>query len=53
MVFKNLFIIPDVIQNVKLQLATIIPAGTPIIVTNDTIEILPDNIDTTFNDLSK
>ena len=50
MVFKNLFTNPDIIENVKLQLAQIIPAGTPIILTNDAIEILPDNINKTFND---
>ena len=53
MVFKNLFTNPDVIEIVKLQLAPIIPAGTPIIAANDAIEILPDNTDKTFNDLSK
>ena len=53
MVFKNLFTNPDVIENVKLKLAPIIPAGTPITLANDAIEILPDNIDKTFNDLSK
>ena len=52
-VFKNFFTNPDVIENVKPQLAPIIPAGTSIIVANDAIEILPDNIDKTFNDLSK
>ena len=52
-VFKNFFRNPDVIENVKLQLAPIIPAGAPIRVVNDAIEILPDNIDKTFNDLSK
>ena len=49
MVFKNLFKNPDIIENVKLQLAQIIPAVTPITLTNDAIEILPDNIDKTFN----
>ena len=53
MVFKNLFTNPDLIENVKLKLAPIIPAGTPIIVANNTIEILPDNIDKTINDWSK
>ena len=48
--FKNLFINPDVIENVKLQLVPIIPAGIPIKLANDAIEILPDNIDETFND---
>ena len=53
MVFKNLFTNADVIENVKLKLVAIIPAGTPIIVANDAIEILPDNIDKIINDLSK
>ena len=53
MVFKNLFTNLDVIENVKLQLSPIIPAGTPMIVANNAIETLPDNIDKTFNDLSK
>ena len=52
-VFKNLFTNPDVIENVKLQLAPITPAGIPITLANDAIEILPDNIEKTFNDLSK
>ena len=52
-VFKNFFINPDVTQNVKLQLAPIIPAGTPITIAKDSIETLPDNIDKTFHDLSK
>ena len=52
-VFENPFINPHVIENVKLQLAPIIPAVTPITLTNHAIEILPDNIDKTFNDLSK
>ena len=52
-VFKNLFTNPDVIESVKLQLAPIIPAGIPITLAIDAIEILPDNIDKTFNDLSK
>ena len=52
-VFKNFFTNPDVIENVKPQLAPIIPAGAPISVANDAIEMLPDNIDKTFNDLSK
>ena len=52
-VFKNLFTNPDVIENVKPQLAPIIPAGTPITLANDAIKILPDNTDKTFNDLWK
>ena len=51
-VFKNFFTNPDVTENVKPQLAPIIPAGTPITVANNAIEILPDNIDKAFNDLS-
>ena len=47
--FKNFFINPDVIENVRPQLAPIIPAGTPITVASDAIEMLPDNIDKTFN----
>ena len=52
-VFKNLLTNPDVIEHVKSQLAPIIPAGAPIAVANDALEMLPDNIDKTFNDLSK
>ena len=52
-IFKNFFTNPDVIENVRPQLAPIIPAGAPITVANDAIEMLPDNIDRTFNDLSK
>ena len=52
-VFKNLFTNPDVTENVKLELAPIIRAGTPRTLANDAIERVPDNIDKTFNDLSK
>ena len=52
-VFKNFFTNPDIIENVKLQLAPIIPAGAPIILANYAIEMLRDNTDKTFNDLSK
>ena len=52
-VFKNLLTNLDVNGNVKLKLAPIIPAGAPVTVANDAIEILPDNIDKIFNDLSK
>ena len=41
------------IENVKLQLAPIIPGGTPVTLANDAIEMLVDNIDKTFQDLSK
>ena len=51
--FLKLFTNPDVIENVKLQLAPIISAGTPIMLANDAAEMLPDNIDKTFNDLLK
>ena len=40
-------------ENVKLQLVPIITVGAPITVANDAIEMLPDNIDKTFYDLSK
>ena len=53
LVFRKCFTNPDVTENVKLQLAPISPTGAPIRVANDAIEILPDNIDKTFNDLSK
>ena len=39
-VFKKFFTNPDVIENVRLQLAPNIPAGAPIRVENDAIEIL-------------
>ena len=52
-VFKNFFTNPGIIENVKPQLTPMIPAGTPITLANDAIEMLPDNIDKTFNDLSK
>ena len=50
-VFKIVFTNPDVIENVKPQLAPIIPAGVPTTVVNYAIEILPDKIDKTFSDL--
>ena len=53
MVFKNFFTNPDVIENAKRQLAPIIPAGALLTLANDAIEMLPDNIDKIFNDLSK
>ena len=42
-----------VIENVRLQLALIVPMGAPITVTNDAIEMLPVATDETINDLSK
>ena len=52
-VLKKFLTNPEVIENVRPQLAPIIPAGAPITAANDAIEMLPDNIDKTFNDLSK
>ena len=52
-VFNNFFTNPEVIENVRPQLTLFIPAGAPVTFANDTIEILPDNIDKTFDDLSK
>ena len=52
-VFKNFFRNPMVIENARLQLALIIPTGTPIAVANDAIEMLPVATDKTINDLSK
>ena len=52
-VFKKFFTNPDVIQNVKPQLAPIIAAYAPITLAIDATELLPDDIDETFNDLSK
>ena len=50
-VFKNFFTNPDVIGNVRPQLASIFAAGAPITVGNDAIEMLPYNVDKTFNGL--
>ena len=44
-VFKSCFKNPDAIENVRPQLAPIIPAGAPITVANYAIEMLPANID--------
>ena len=52
-VFKNFFRNPMVIENARLQLALIIPTGTPIAVANDAIEMLPAATDKTVHDLSK
>ena len=52
-VFKNFFIDPDVIENVGPQLAPTIPADASVTFANDAVEMLPANIDQTFNDLSK
>ena len=52
-VFKNFFTNHDVIENVRPQPAPIIPTVAPITVADDAIEMLPDNVDKTFNDISK
>ena len=52
-VFKNFFTNPVVIENARLILALIIPAGAPIAVANDAIEMLPAARDKTINDLYK
>ena len=48
-VFKNFFANLDVIENLKPQLAPIIPADAPITVANDAVEMMPDNADKTFD----
>ena len=45
--------IPVEIENARLKLALTILTGTPIIVANDAIEMVPVVIDKTVNDLSK
>ena len=50
-VFKTFLTNPDLIENVKPQLAPITPAGAPITVANDAKEMHSDNADKTFNDL--
>ena len=52
-VFKKVFTNPDIIEKVRPQLAPIIPAGAPITVANDAIEMLPADIDKAFHCLSK
>ena len=51
--FKKFFTKPVVIENVRLQLALIIPTCAPITVTNGAIEMLPVATYKTINDLSK
>ena len=51
-IFNNFFTIPVVIQNAKLALALAIPAGGPITVANDAIEIQPFAADKTIKYLS-
>ena len=50
-VFSNFFTIPVVIENARLKLALAIPAGAPITVANDAIEMLPVVTDKTITDL--
>ena len=52
-VFNNFFTILAVTENARLQLVLIIPAGAPITVANDAIEILPVVTDKRINDFSK
>ena len=40
-VFNSFSTIPVEIENVRLKLALVIPAGVPVIVANDAIEMLP------------
>ena len=51
--FNNLFtsLVDD--ENVRLSLALAVPAGVPITVANDAIEMLPLVADKTIRDLSK
>ena len=49
-VFKNFFVSPNVIENVRPQLAPILPAGAPIKDTNDEMEMV---LASTDNDLLK
>ena len=53
LLFLIFFTNSEVIENVRPQLPPVILAGAPITVANDAIEILPDNRDKKFNDLSK
>ena len=50
---QKVFTNPVVIENARLKLPLIIPAGAPITVANDAIEMLPVATDKTINDLSK
>ena len=52
-VFKSVFTNPDVNENVRPQLAPIIPVGALITAANDVIEMLSANTDKNFNNLSK
>ena len=52
-VFKNFFTNPVVTENVRLQLALIIPTGAPLTAENDAIEMLPVVTGKIVNELSK
>ena len=49
-VFNNFFTSPIDSENARLKLALAIPAGVPITVANDTIEMLPLVADKTIKD---
>ena len=52
-VFNNFFTIPVETENARLKLALAFPAGTPVTVANDPIEMLPLAADKTIKDLLK
>ena len=52
-VSTSFFMIPVEVNNARLKLAIIIPAGAPMTVANDAIEMLPVVIDKTINHLSQ
>ena len=51
--FLNVFINPNVIENVRPHLPSIIPAGAPVTDTNDAIEMLLDSTEKKIIDLLK
>ena len=53
MVFNNFFTSLVDNENARLRFALVIPAGVPITVANDAIEMLPLVADKTIKDLSK
>ena len=52
-VFNNFFKTSVKIENARLKHALAIPAGAPITVVNDAVEMLPVTTDKTINDLPK
>ena len=48
--FNNCFTIPVVVKHVKLKLALAIPMAVPIVVRNNSIEMLPLVADKTIKD---